>query len=272
MGGGPATLIGRHLPQRRRRAAEGNEYGNRLPWSTVAETQPEAAGTGEAGDPVRPELILFDVNETLSDMSPLAGRFEDVGLPGRLAQTWFAGLLRDGFALTITGTRPSFRQVGAEHLRVLAHEFGLDRELEDAVDHVMESFMSLEVHPDVPQGIRRLRALGIRLVTLSNGSPVVAERLLAGAGVRELVEAVMSVDEGSAWKPAPAAYLEALERCEVAPERAMLVAIHPWDVHGARAAGLGGAWINRGGGRYPAYLTPPSVTAGSLTRLVDLLR
>ena len=238
----------------------------------MADTQPAVAGSGDAGDPVRPAIILFDVNETLSDMSPLAGRFEEVGLPAHLAPTWFAGLLRDGFALTITGTKPSFREVGAEHLRVLAHQLELDRDLEDAVDHVMDAFMSLEVHPDVPDGIRRLHALGIRLVTLSNGSPVVAERLLTGAGVRDLVEAVMSVDEGSAWKPAAAAYREALDRCDVPPERAMLVAIHPWDVHGARAAGLLGAWIDRGGGRYPAYLTAPSVTAGSLTRLADLLR
>jgi 2-haloacid dehalogenase len=238
----------------------------------VADTQPEADAPKDTRNPVRPELILFDVNETLSDMSPLAGRFEEVGLPAHLARTWFAGLLVDGFALTITGTKPSFREIGAEHLRVLAHELELDRDLEDAVEHVMDGFMSLEVHPDVPDGIRCLHALGIRLVTLSNGSPVVAERLLAGAGVRDLVEAVMSVDEGSAWKPAAAAYREALDRCDVAPGRAMLVAIHPWDVHGARAAGLLGGWVNRGGGRYPAHLTPPSLTAGSLTRLADLLR
>ena len=29
--------------------------------------------------PRRPELIVFDVNETLSDMSPMAQRFADVG-------------------------------------------------------------------------------------------------------------------------------------------------------------------------------------------------
>ncbi len=31
--------------------------------------------------PRRPELIVFDVNETLSDMSPMAQRFADVGAP-----------------------------------------------------------------------------------------------------------------------------------------------------------------------------------------------
>ncbi len=47
----------------------------------------------------RPSVIVFDVNETLSDMAPLAARFADVGAPDLLAKVWFASVLRDGFAL-----------------------------------------------------------------------------------------------------------------------------------------------------------------------------
>ncbi|MER5217950.1 hypothetical protein ABT063_47510 [Streptomyces sp. NPDC002838] len=32
----------------------------------------------------RPGVLLFDVNETLSDISPLAARLEETGLPGGL--------------------------------------------------------------------------------------------------------------------------------------------------------------------------------------------
>jgi len=53
--------------------------------------------------PRKPELLIFDVNETLSDMSPMVDRFEDVGAPSHVARSWFAGLLRDGFALTVVG-------------------------------------------------------------------------------------------------------------------------------------------------------------------------
>lgn len=30
---------------------------------------------------MRPSVIVFDVNETLSDMSPMGARFADVGAP-----------------------------------------------------------------------------------------------------------------------------------------------------------------------------------------------
>lgn len=66
----------------------------------------------------RPAVVVFDVNETLSDMSPTAGRFEDVGAPGHLATTWFAGLLRDGFAQTATDSSEPFARVGTESLHV----------------------------------------------------------------------------------------------------------------------------------------------------------
>jgi 2-haloacid dehalogenase len=43
-----------------------------------------------AGVQPRPRVIVFDVNETLSDMAPMAGRFADVGAPDLLATVWFA--------------------------------------------------------------------------------------------------------------------------------------------------------------------------------------
>ena len=42
-----------------------------------------------------PRVVLFDVNETLSDMAPVAESFAAVGAPGHLAATLFTSLLRD---------------------------------------------------------------------------------------------------------------------------------------------------------------------------------
>lgn len=222
--------------------------------------------------PRAPTLLVFDVNETLSDMGPMARRFEDVGAPPHLAPTWFAGLLRDGFARTVSGESESFATLAAEALRVGLHGHSLGRDLEDAVEHVMAGFASLSLHPDVAHGIRALGDLGIRLVTLSNGSTAVAEALLEPAGIRDRFEALLSVEDAGVWKPAAAAYGHALEHCDVAPMDAMLVAVHPWDIDGAVRAGLSTAWINRSGGPYPRYFRTPGLTARSMTDLADQLR
>lgn len=221
--------------------------------------------------PRGPALLIFDVNETLSDMSSMGGRFEEVGAPPHLAATWFAGLLRDGFALTVSGASGPFARIAAETLRVSLHGQPLNRSTEDAVRHVMEGFAALAVHGDVPEGVRALGRLGIRLVTLSNGSASVAEGLLNRSGLRGQFEALLSVDGAGVWKPAKGAYAYALDQCEVDPMDAMLVAVHPWDIDGAARAGLSTAWINRAGGPYPAYFRAPDLRAWSLTDLADQL-
>ncbi|GAA4697498.1 2-haloacid dehalogenase [Promicromonospora umidemergens] len=222
--------------------------------------------------PRRPRLLVFDVNETLSDMEPIAGRFEAVGAPAHLAKAWFAGLLRDGFALTVAQENPSFAQLGAEGLRSALAGMPLNRPVEEAVDHIMAGFSRLTVHPDVPGGVRALAELGIRLVTLSNGSESVAQRLLSDAGVGDAFEDFLSVEQAGIWKPAPGAYAFALESCGVDPMDAMLVAAHAWDTDGAHRAGLAAAWINRTGGRYPEYFRPPDLEAISLLHLAEQLR
>jgi len=214
-----------------------------------------------------PSVIIFDVNETLSDMSPLAERFREIGAPAELAALWFATLLRDGFALTSSGDRASFSAIGADALRRLLVDVELDRSPGAAVDHVMTALTSLDVHADVPDGIRALAADGYRLVTLSNGAARIADALFSAAGIRNEFEALLSVDDAPAWKPARAAYEYAAAASGTNSADMLLVAVHPWDIHGAARAGLRTAWVNRSGERYPDYFEDPDFTVAALTEL-----
>lgn len=221
------------------------------------------------GESALPGLVVFDVNETLSDMSSIAALFTEVGLPGHLAATWFAGLLRDGFALTVTGANPSFAALASDSLRALLH--GVKPDVEDATTRVLSGFAQLPLHPDVANGVRALRALDLRLVTLSNGATTVAQGLLERGGLRDAFERLLSVQDAPAWKPAASAYRYAVQTCQVAAAHAMLVAVHPWDIHGAHQAGLQTAWINRTGSPYPATMHPADLEATSLTALAQVL-
>jgi 2-haloacid dehalogenase len=216
--------------------------------------------------PGRPDVVVFDVNETLSDMAPLAQRFADVGAPEHLATTWFASVLRDGFALTSAQASAPFVMVASSVLAQVLGAAGVD-DLDSGVQHVMSGFSELEVHPDVPDGVRALRRAGLRLVTLTNGSVGITEGLLTRAGLREEFERLLSVEDAGAWKPAPASYAYAARTVGVAPGAMVLVAVHPWDIDGAHRAGLRTAWIDREGADYPSHLTPPDTRASGLVEL-----
>jgi len=215
---------------------------------------------------VRPDVVVFDVNETLSDMAPLADRFRDVGAPEMLMQTWFAGLLRDGFALTAAGDNPRFAGIGEEVLRGLfsAAVDGLNRDVDEAVRHVMDGFGQLRLHPDVAEGLRSLSDSGLRMVTLTNGATKLAENLFAEAGVADCFERLLSVEDAGAWKPSRQAYVYAAEQCGTPLETMLLIAVHPWDIDGAKRAGMRAAWIDRRAVPYPSHFTAPDIVGRTL--------
>ncbi|MFE3452496.1 haloacid dehalogenase type II [Nonomuraea sp. NPDC059194] len=214
----------------------------------------------------RPDVVIFDVNETLTDMEPLRTRFEEVGLPGELMATWFAGVLRDGFALTAAGGYVEFAAIASDVLQGLLAGAKVDAG-DEAISHVLSGFAALRVHPDVPDGMRMLRNGGIRLLTMTNGAAAMTEQILAREGLLELVEARLDVSGPRVWKPGRAAYDYAVERAGVRPDQAALVAVHPWDIDGAQRAGLIGAWLDRRGTPYPTVMSAPQLSAPDLKTL-----
>ncbi len=217
-------------------------------------------------------VVVFDVNETLSDMTPIARRFAEIGAPEHLATVWFSSVLRDGFALTAAGSGQRFAAIADGVLRTVLTGVALDRGTDAAVEHVLSGFMELPVHDDVPDGVRALHTAGLRLVTLTNGSTEVADGLLSRAGLRGEFERLLSVDDAGVWKPARGAYEYAARVCGTDPARMVLVAVHPWDIDGAARAGMATAWIDRHARPYPAHFTPPDYTAASLGELSTKLR
>lgn len=209
------------------------------------------------------DAVVFDVNETLSDLTPLRARFVDVGLPAGTVDSWFAGVLRDGFALAAAGDFRPFGAIAAGNLRGALTD--------DEIAHVLAGFRELDTHPDVPEGIRALAAAGYRLITLTNGAAAMSEPMFARAGVLDLLEHRLSVEDVQRWKPAPEAYRHAARTVGAALERMAMVAVHPWDIHGAQRVGMLGVWVNRDGQTYPAYLPEPDVTITDLRELPGAL-
>jgi len=172
--------------------------------------------------------------------------------------------------LTVTGANPSFASLARGSLEVSLAGHVPEETLEHAVLHIIESLSGLGVHGDVVDGVTALAEQGRRLVTLSNGGTAVAEALFAAAGIRDRFDQLLTVEDAPRWKPDQEAYRYALESCALdEPNEAMLVAVHAWDIEGARSAGLSTAWINRSGARYPAYFGPPDLEA---TSVLDLAR
>jgi 2-haloacid dehalogenase len=213
----------------------------------------------------RPEVVAFAVNETLLDLAPVRAALVEAGRPESLLATVFARTLLTGIAAATTGSWCRFREAFDA---ALAQESDLDSA---ARAGVADAFGELAPHPDVAHGLQRLVEAGVRVVTLTHGSPGVAEAGLERGGVTPLVERSLSSEAIRAWKPSREVYLWAAGVCDVAPDRMALVAAHGGDVLGAQRADLTGAWFPRHERVYPAVYAAPHVTAPDLSGVVGAL-
>lgn len=215
------------------------------------------------------ELVILDVNETLLALDPLAERFVDVGLEGQF-ECWFAAVLRDGFAAALAGRHAAFADLARDQVAVLLVGHGVEP-TDARIAHVLAGLAELRVHDDVADGLRRLADAGVPAVTLTNGSAAMTHEALERSGLATLVTAVHDVAHLGGWKPAPAPYRAIVDAHGCAPGRSALVAVHPWDVQGAQAAGLIGAWLDRGARPYPRAFPEPDVRASTFPDLVERL-
>jgi 2-haloacid dehalogenase len=217
------------------------------------------------------EAVLFDVNETLLGLAPVAAVFTEVGLDPERLDSWFRSVLVDGIAAAAAGTFASFPDIARHALGNELAAAGLPTDA-GREEQVLEAFGALEVHATVRPALERLRVAEVAAVTLTNGSASVIRGALERAGLEALVAHTWDVTEVGRWKPAPDPYLWAATRLGLPPGRVALVAVHPWDVHGAQAAGLQGVWIDSDGtDRYPAHLHAPAVSAPDLVTAMDRL-
>ena len=109
------------------------------------------------------------------------------------------------------------------------------------------------------------------MATLTNSVGSVAATQVRNAGIAHVFEKVLSADEVTQLKPAPAPYLMAAESFGVSIGETCLIAAHAWDISGALAAGCAAAFVSRPG----AVLSPvgprPEIIGRDMSEIADLL-
>ncbi|MBL6456119.1 HAD-IA family hydrolase [Belnapia sp. T6] len=212
--------------------------------------------------PQRPQVVAFDVIETLFPIQPLQGGLEALGLPPQMLQAWFAASLRDSFALAAIGAFQPLRAIMEAALDDLLTQQGRTAS-PAATSALLDAMATLPPQADAVEAVAILTTAGLRVMALSNGGAAATESLLRGAGLHERVAPVVTTAEVRLSKPRREVYLHAAQRAGVEPGRLMLVAAHPWDTNGAKAAGLLAAFVARGR-PYPAILTAPDLQGDGL--------
>ena len=189
-------------------------------------------------------VIVFDLNETLLDMSDLDSFFGTVFGANAVRLEWFQTL--EGIMLTsiLLGEGKSFSELSLAALKMTAenHAVELFSEHETNLTEAMEQ---LSAYPEVKEGLELLRGRGFRLAALTNGSASTAKKQVEFAQLADYFEQVLSAEDSDELKPARAAYEYAADQLDVETSDILMIAAHPWDIAGAIAAGCDTAFIAR---------------------------
>jgi len=216
----------------------------------------------------RSRVLLFDVNETLLDMSALDAEFIRVFGDARVRREWFAAMLGSALLFTVTGPYVDFGSHFRTALQLVAERHGIKLTSTDE-QAVLGGVRALPAHSDVRPALERLRAAGFRMAAFTNSVLAVEEAQLENAGIRDLFEEALSADEARRLKPAREAYETAAKRMGVPVSRTRLVAAHAWDVGGALRAGAAAAFVARPGMQWNPLIERPDVWGTDLAEIAD---
>jgi 2-haloacid dehalogenase len=214
------------------------------------------------------QVVAFDVNETLLDMSGLDPHFEaGFGSAAPRAQ-WFAQMLQLAFVGAITGRYVDFTRAQEAALAMVAERQGVELADQDA-RRILDGVRALEPHADAAAALDRLRGGGLALAALTNSPLDVAQDQLRHARLDARFDAILSADQVRALKPRREAYELVARTFDVPLASVRLVAAHAWDVAGALAAGCSAAFVARPGMVLSPLGEQPDIAGANLTEVAD---
>jgi 2-haloacid dehalogenase len=220
-----------------------------------------------------PRVLVFDVNETLIDFESMNPLFEKIFGDAGVMREWLGHLIMYSMTITLSGLWEGYFTLGQGLLKMVGNIHGVQVS-DDDIEEIGQAMLTMPAHPDVEEGLTRLRDAGYRLVTLTN-SPVnpSGQSPLEHAGLAPYFERQFTVESVRAYKPAPQVYHLVAQELAVPPSTCFMVACHVWDTVGAQSAGYTAGLITRpGNSPLPvASLPQPNLVAPDLPGLADQL-
>jgi 2-haloacid dehalogenase len=214
---------------------------------------------------------VFDAYGTVFDFNSAAAHCRDVlgDKAPTLSVLWRDKQLQYTWLRSLMGQYADFWEVTGAALDFVLDDLGLaDPRLRK---RLMDCYLTLDVFPEVPDLLVRLREAGFKCAVLSNGSPRMLAAAVEHAGIGSLLDAVLSVEEAGIYKPHPSVYRLAVHSFRTSPAEIAFLSSNSWDAHGAAVFGFKVVWCNRYG-QHPERLPgKPDREVRSLSELPALL-
>jgi 2-haloacid dehalogenase len=211
-------------------------------------------------------LVVFDVRRTLT--------LAESAFPGRGAELVNAWRQRqfDYQWLRASGEQyADFLQVTADSLGFAARSLGLVLSA-DARAALLDVYRELAAWPDARPALQALKDAGLTIALLSNMTAGMLNGGIERAGLRGVVDCVLSTDQVRSYKPARRAYALGADTLRLPNEDILFVASAGWDVAGAKWFRYPTYWVNRSAAPAEELDAAPDGVGRDMNDLVAFVR
>lgn len=184
-------------------------------------------------------FVIFDPNSVIPEVEKV--------YPGKgmdFTKAWRAKQFEYGFLRSITNRHEDFFKVTEDALVYTAKAMKLELTPENKKT-LLNAYLTLKPWPDAVENLRKLKASGVRIITIANFSKMMLKANADGAGITELFDELLSTEVNGTYKPDPHAYALGMERLNLKKEEVVFAAFGGWDAYGAKSFGYPTYWVNR---------------------------
>jgi 2-haloacid dehalogenase len=184
-------------------------------------------------------FVIFDANSVTPEV--------ERAFPGKgveFTKMWRSKQFEYCYLRTITGHETDFFKVTEDALVYTAEAMKLELTSETR-KQLLDAYLTLKPWPDAAGSLQKLRAAGVRIITISNFSGKMLRANADGAGMTGLFDELVSTQANGTYKPDPRAYELGIEKLKLKKEDILFAAFGGWDAYGAKSFGYTTYWVNR---------------------------
>ena len=226
------------------------------------------------------KAVVFDAYGTLFDVysiqvlaeSLYPGQGADIAIKWRDKQIEYTRLITQSDPHNSSGSqyyRPFWE------LTRLSLEYTLDRlKLERGsgqVEKLMQQYAHLTPFPENLAALQKIKGMGLTTAILSNGSEDMLASAVNSAGMKEVLDYVISVDPIRLFKTSPESYGLVQQSILVNKDEVLFVSSNAWDVLGATWFGFITHWVNRQGLPFEVLEPKPHFSGPDLNSVLSSL-
>jgi 2-haloacid dehalogenase len=218
-----------------------------LKWSLLASIliAPGGQALAQGPQPARFKAVAFDYFVIFNANSVVPA--VEKAFPGKGAdftRAWRAKQFEYGFLRSITDRHADFFKVTEDALVFTAAAMKLELTPEKRKS-LLDAYLTLEPWPDAVDALKKLRASGVRVITIANFSPRMLKANAEHAGIADHFDELLSTQANGTYKPDPRAYALGMEHLKLRKEEIVFCAFGGWDAYGAKRFGYTTYWVNR---------------------------